>query len=154
MKADPLSKSLGVSRGSFYWHFKSVGQFQEELLNRYHQQSTKDVIFELEQGEAENQRFERLMHRAVLVDKKLERAVRAWATQNVTAAKVVRKMDDVRLDYLATLLKSAGVADADVRSRAKFIYLAYLGSIMMGEGPAPFAEVDIGAITRLMLSYA
>ena len=32
LKAESLSKSLGVSRGSFYWHFADVGAFQAAVL--------------------------------------------------------------------------------------------------------------------------
>ena len=27
LKADPLARAMGVSRGSFYWHFADLGAF-------------------------------------------------------------------------------------------------------------------------------
>ncbi|CAN0507682.1 unnamed protein product, partial [Phaeothamnion confervicola] len=35
LKADTLSKALGVSRGSFYWHFADVGAFHAAVLQRW-----------------------------------------------------------------------------------------------------------------------
>ena len=31
LKADPLAKSLGVSRGSFYWHFADIGAYHAQM---------------------------------------------------------------------------------------------------------------------------
>jgi AcrR family transcriptional regulator len=33
LKAEPLAKAMGVSRGSFYWHFADIGAFQLLLEN-------------------------------------------------------------------------------------------------------------------------
>ena len=35
LKADPLAKLLGVSRGSFYWHFRDVDAFRAAVLARW-----------------------------------------------------------------------------------------------------------------------
>ena len=35
MTLDSLTRHLGVTTGSFYWHFKSHGQFLEELTDRW-----------------------------------------------------------------------------------------------------------------------
>src|SRR5213080_4575890 len=35
LKAEPLAKALGVSRGSFYWHFADVGAFHTAILKHW-----------------------------------------------------------------------------------------------------------------------
>ena len=40
LKAEPLAKALGVSRGSFYWHFKDIDAFHAAILKRW-----RDVQF-------------------------------------------------------------------------------------------------------------
>jgi AcrR family transcriptional regulator len=32
LKAEPLAKAMGVSRGSFYWHFDDIGAFRTAIL--------------------------------------------------------------------------------------------------------------------------
>ena len=33
LKAEPLAKAMGVSRGSFYWHFADIGAFHAAILH-------------------------------------------------------------------------------------------------------------------------
>ena len=35
LKADPLARTMGVSRGSFYWHFADLGAFHAAILKRW-----------------------------------------------------------------------------------------------------------------------
>ena len=35
LKADPLAKAMGVSRGSFYWHFADLAAFHAAVLKRW-----------------------------------------------------------------------------------------------------------------------
>ena len=39
VKVESLAKDLGVTKGSFYWHFKDRDQFLDELLNFWAEQS-------------------------------------------------------------------------------------------------------------------
>src|SRR5215510_8697431 len=48
LKADPLAKQLGVSRGSFYWHFRDVDAFHAALLARWREIATERIIADLE----------------------------------------------------------------------------------------------------------
>ena len=44
VRVESLAKNLGVTKGSFYWHFKDREQFLDELLNFWAEQSTQTVI--------------------------------------------------------------------------------------------------------------
>ena len=35
VRVEPLARRLGVTKGSFYWHFKDRGELLEALLNRW-----------------------------------------------------------------------------------------------------------------------
>ena len=48
LKAEPLAKAMGVSRGSFYWHFADVGAFHSALLKRWREVATEQIIASLE----------------------------------------------------------------------------------------------------------
>ena len=37
LKADVLARKLGVSRGSFYWHFKDLGTFHQCVIDGWKQ---------------------------------------------------------------------------------------------------------------------
>ena len=43
VRVDVLAKRLGVTRGSFYWHFKDRGELLEQVLQAWHQGATEHV---------------------------------------------------------------------------------------------------------------
>ena len=44
VRVESLAKDLGVTKGSFYWHFKDREQFFDEMLSFWAEQSTQTVI--------------------------------------------------------------------------------------------------------------
>lgn len=53
--------------------------------------------------------------------------VRAWALEEPEVAVAIAAIDLRRIAYIADLLESAGVPSRQARSRAAFLYSAYLG---------------------------
>jgi AcrR family transcriptional regulator len=47
LKADVLARKLGVSRGSFYWHFSDLGTFHARVIEHWKQQATDAIIVDL-----------------------------------------------------------------------------------------------------------
>lgn len=133
LKVDRLAKSLNVSRGSFYWHFRDIAHFHAEILDCWRQRATLQVIESVEQKAIGVLRLNLLMRRAFSANDGLERAVRAWATQSPDAAKTVAMIDRERVGYLAQLFSSSGIATKHASARAAFLYFAYLGRIMVAD---------------------
>ena len=121
LKADTLAKALGVSRGSFYWHFADVGAYHDAVLQRWREVAYENVVLEVE-GTAEN-RLATLLDRAFRADGRLERAVRGWAK----AKSMVEAVDARRLGYIRDLLVEGGLAPDEATIRARVVYWAYLG---------------------------
>src|SRR5437879_7336500 len=48
LKADPLAKAMGVSRGSFYWHFADIGAFHAAILKHWRDVAAEQIIANLE----------------------------------------------------------------------------------------------------------
>ena len=44
LKAEPLAKAMGVSRGSFYWHFADVEAFHAEVLRYWRDIAAERII--------------------------------------------------------------------------------------------------------------
>ncbi len=152
LKAEPLCKSLNVSRGSFYWHFRNIAQFHTDLLDHWRRLRTEGIIAEIDRTADDNDRLQRLMRRAISEEDPLERAVRSWAAQDRSVADAVALVDKIRLDYLAELLAKAGVPVRQAQARAAFIYWANLGRNMMTKGPRSLAATEIDEIATLMQS--
>jgi len=133
LTANSLSSKLGVSRGSFYWHFREVREFEVMLLQRWSEVATDMIIEDLEPIKNPKQRLSILTKRAMNSDMKLDRAVRSWAISNKLVAQNVREVDARRIAYIEQLLKSMKVPSGEVGTRAKMLYWASIGRMMLSE---------------------
>ncbi len=125
LKADTLANRLGISRGSFYWHFADVSAFHAAILRRWRKIALENIIDEIE--ETSNDRLEALASRAFARDTGIERAVRAWATADGRARAAVGAVDAERIRYLRKLLIDAGIPPSIAGTRACIINWCYLG---------------------------
>ena len=48
LKAEPLAKAMGVSRGSFYWHFADIGAFHAAILKQWREIAAEQIIASVE----------------------------------------------------------------------------------------------------------
>jgi AcrR family transcriptional regulator len=125
LKAEPLAKVMGVSRGSFYWHFADIGAFHAAILKRWREVAAEQIIADLEA--APDQALPLLLRRAFSDNLALEHGVRAWAALDPLARSAVHAIDRRRLEYLERLLGSAGLSPAVARARAQILYWAFIG---------------------------
>jgi AcrR family transcriptional regulator len=130
LKAEPLAKAMGVSRGSFYWHFEDVAAFHAALLAHWRELSAEAIIADLEAVPPEQGRLRVLLERAFTMRSGLERAVRNWATFDATARAAVQAIDRRRLGYLEGLLRAEGLGDKQAEARAQIIYWTFLGHVL------------------------
>lgn len=134
LKADKLAKSLGVSRGSFYWHFKDLADFHTAVLARWRDLSVVTIIEEMESTEANPaEKLGMLIRLAANGDLALGQAIRAWAFNDPTVKQAVESVDVQCMEYVQHLLHENGVDDETASARARLIYCGYLGQIMLGE---------------------
>ncbi|MBP0111397.1 TetR/AcrR family transcriptional regulator [Bradyrhizobium vignae] len=139
LKADPLAKSMGVSRGSFYWHFADLAGFHAAVLKRWREIAAEQIIADVEA--ASDEPLKMLLWRSFGARLDLERAVRNWAAFDATAQAAVRAIDRRRLDYIEALLEKRGLAPATAQARAQILYWTFLGSALSGP-PLPAARLQ------------
>jgi AcrR family transcriptional regulator len=149
LKADPLAKSMGVSRGSFYWHFADIGAFHAAILKHWREVAAEQVIAGLES--TEDDPLSLLLRGAFGSKQALERAVRSWATVDPKARAAVQAIDRRRVDYVAHMLRQAGVKPDFAAARAQILYWAFLG-YALSDQPMPPARQK--AITDELLAMA
>lgn len=130
LSANALAPKLGVSRGSFYWHFESLDDFHELLLKRWANITTDRVIDELSEMGSPKQRLLSLIQQSMSGDAKLERAIRSWAISSKKVARYVHAVDARRIAYVEKILLEEGVDRKDVRPRSQILYWAGIGRIL------------------------
>ena len=150
LKVGAMAAALGVSRGSFYWHFKDFSDFRAQLLRSWRDRTVDQVNREFEDDGGGPGRLQRLVKRAFFGKRGLDRAIRMWAADEKDVAAMVAAVDASRVAYMAQLLIAAGVDARQAQPRAAFIYWAYLGqAIVMDPASAAINEAAMKGIADL-----
>lgn len=154
LTANRLSSSLGVSRGSFYWHFKDIREFETSVLKRWEKITTDDIIENLRPLKNPRLRLSSLIKRSMDADMKLERAVRSWAISDQIVAEVVQIVDARRVAYIVSILRSLDVDEKDIKTRAQMLNWASIGRMMMSDrnDTALLSEAALHRFADLLVS--
>jgi AcrR family transcriptional regulator len=139
LKAEPLAKAMGVSRGSFYWHFADIGAFHAAILKRWREVAAERIIANVEAASENDNPLPLLLRRAFAGKLALENAVRTWATVDPLARSAVQAIDRRRLGYVENLLRASGLSPEAARARAQILYWTFLG-FALSDKPLPRAR--------------
>lgn len=152
LKAEPMAKAMGVSRGSFYWHFTDIGAFHTELLSRWREVAAEQVITGVEAAANDQPPLAVLLRRTFAGRRALEKAVRSWAASDAGARNAVQAIDRRRLDYVANLIAAEGLTLEAAQARAQILYWAFLGFALSDRAlPRPQHEAVIDELIRIAL---
>lgn len=129
---DRLARTLGVTRGSFYWHFRDRRELINAALERWEREHTTDLIPEAEAIEDPVARlrylFSAVYERPV---ERIELALAAAADDPLVAAAVAR-VTGTRLDFLRRIFTGLGLSDEEASDRAWLAYALYTGHHLLG----------------------
>ncbi|WMT75118.1 TetR/AcrR family transcriptional regulator [Bradyrhizobium sp. Ash2021] len=139
LKAEPLAKAMGVSRGSFYWHFADIGAFHAAILKQWREVAAEQIIANVEAASKHENPLTLLLRRVFGERLALENAVRTWASVDAAARAAVQAIDQRRLGYVESLLRQSGLPAETARARAQILYWAFLG-FALSDRPLPKAR--------------
>lgn len=153
VRVDVLSRQLGVTRGSFYWHFRDREDLLRSVLQGWSESSTEQLTKRLEQSRTDPLLQLRdvlslpFRGRAARRAARIELALRAWARRDDLARAAVDQSDALRIGYIAQVFSSLGFGVGEARTRA-FLAYGYVvsESVMPGQG----STAQKAAATRLL----
>lgn len=124
---EALAKQLGITRGSFYHHFKDRKDLSNEMLEYWKRKWTVEIrdtvaALGLDGMQSLVALGNLIKHREAAG---YDVAVRAWAVHDEHAKKVVREADKTRLDFIRSQFKRIGFERLDLENRSRlFLYYA------------------------------
>ncbi len=123
VKVERLAREVGVTKGSFYWHFKD----RNDLLSQTaaHWQAQQYAFLDSLHNSAHNSSEERLDALFAYIDVKDIRhdvAMRLWARKEKWVDKIVSEIDRLRLAYCESIFTEMGFANDEARLRAHLVY--------------------------------
>lgn len=122
---DLLCQRLGLTKGSFYHHFKGFSGFKTELLSYFEQEGTLNIIEITEQ--APQNKLQQLLEASVSYPPGLEVAIRAWALQDDEVQAVQQRVDQQRVDYVQKLYMELGESPERALHLAQILYTVLIG---------------------------
>ena len=153
---EPLAQRLGVTKGSFYWHFPNRDALLQAVLARWEEEGTEAVIAELDRIADPRQRLERLIAGAFVdpsptdgvgepgigLSHAFDLAI-ADAADDPIVGPTLRRVSERRVDYLDECFRALGLAPEEARYRALLAYAAYVGTMRLArEAPSRLPRTE------------
>jgi len=124
---EPIAKALGVTKGSFYWHFEDRDELVECLLEYWETEHTDRLgdLVAADSSDPSRQLLTLLELVTTSDENRYDASVRAWARYDPRAAACLTRVDQKRLDYVRDLFLEMGFSkeEADLRSRWSYYYM-------------------------------
>ncbi|WP_066097347.1 TetR/AcrR family transcriptional regulator [Xanthomonas massiliensis] len=131
---EPLARRLGVTKGSFYWHFPSRDALLQAALEKWEQFEQENVFGSLADVPDPRQRlralFQVVAHEVkphVIYSELLK------ALDHPAVGPVIDRVSKSRMDYLVVAFRQAGLSSTDARHRARLAYAAYVGFLQLAQ---------------------
>ena len=138
-----LCTAKGVTKGSFYHHFKNRQLFIEALMEHWYQEMTLNFIAQANLEDGPIERLTKLDQVIASHDLEAEMHIRAWALKEPTIAEHLAKIDRQRQAYLQKCYVDMQVPAELATDIATIAYAQFLG--MQQLHPKP----DYSTIRRL-----
>jgi AcrR family transcriptional regulator len=129
---EPLARRLGVTKGSFYWHFPSREALLVAALQRW-EKTEQEVVFGKMEAVSDPRLRLRELFQVVAHEPKTHIIYSELlkALDHPVVKPVLGRVSTRRLEYLTASFRQAGLARQDAQNRARLAYAAYVGFLQL-----------------------
>lgn len=158
IKAEPISRDLHVSKGSFYWHFKDVSALKKAMLDHWMNAATQDIINAVDNSALPPQDQLRMLVQISTSEldagyggPMAEAAIRDWARYDQVAAKALIEVDQKRLCYVELLFRQTNIDPSQAKSISAILYGALIGLQQLAHHQLVNQQEDLMALLEHLL---
>ena len=153
VRIEPLARNLGVTKGSFYWHFRDRQDLIEALLDRWFlgwdTQISEQFLSLVDPAERIWALFESVIGRSIGGQTV---ALRLLSHTNVDIERRIEKRDHQRLSFLMDQLQAIGFSSSEARVRGQIYQLLMTGEYLRSGGQSLEKRVEHARNYHLLLS--
>ena len=130
VKVDLIAKKMKITRGSFYWHFKSRQQLLDELLADWRKRNLEGIKMLRAVSDTSVPsvtdciRFWINQEDEVLT---FDMAMRVWGRKSREVARAINDIDDAWIDLLNEMFVTRGFDQRRAFARARIVYFHQMG---------------------------
>ena len=145
VRVDAIAKTLGVTKGSFYWHFKDRAEFLDAVVAKWETRGTTEIIEEVDAAGLQPEKRARRVWELATANGGMpgELAIRDWARRDPMIAARVQRVDDRRMLFLRGLFLDLGAAAEEIEPRSLLLYSLLMGDYLIATDCAGRARHDI-----------
>ncbi len=148
---EPLALALGVTKGSFYWHFQNRDELIHAALEAWEQDQSADVVTRYGGIEDPRRRLRVLLFAAFEdVENGKFFAALAVSSEDPRVQPYLRRASERRLAFGAEAFQALGLTEEEAKERALLAYAAYAGyfQLLRTTPEAVAAVTDLSGYVR------
>ncbi|MDX9706010.1 MAG: TetR/AcrR family transcriptional regulator [Azospira sp.] len=136
LRVEVLAKNFGVTKGSFYWHFKDRQDLLDAVLEVWKEGRLRDIEKQttVTPGNEVAQIHHVIEVYGAVRNRKgmsIELAVRDWARHDARVAAEVEAVDTYRLECTRRIFAQLGFPDDEARARSILVFAYVFGHSLM-----------------------
>lgn len=133
VRVERIAIELGVTKGSFYWHFKNREDLLDALITYWDKEMTQTVLdaAAVFHGTPEDRLINTFREIISKERTKYDPAVRTWAKFDPHVGRIVERIDQIRLSFLHGLFVDVGFDPEEAEIRARLMYYYVMGESMV-----------------------
>jgi AcrR family transcriptional regulator len=128
---EPIARALGVTKGSFYWHFKNRQALLAAAVQRWERLHVDDVLDAAATITDPHQRLAAILGAASSKPPSIFLRMLEGVGEPVVQAAVTRAAER-RVAFLTKAFRDVGLTPAAAHRQALFAYSAYVGRALLG----------------------